>query len=128
MCISTVAVPVASLGAFFYLVMDMIIQWRVFRYARRERGAAGPVLLATLAFGAVVLAAFTSTKLQSDPLIVIIAAVAIAAVFGFERIYIGRWTEMRGNGHAVHKGGGPHSMCSDRCKTTGSSWLSHPAL
>ena len=40
-------------------------------------------------------------KLQSDPLIVIVATVAIAGVFGFQRIYLGRWTEMRGNGHPV---------------------------
>lgn len=32
--------------------------------------------------------------------------IAIGAVFGFERIYLGRWTEMRGNGHAVHEDGG----------------------
>ncbi|MBU4529292.1 MAG: APC family permease [Hoeflea sp.] len=96
---------IASLGAFFYLIMDMIIQWGVFRYRRQEIGAAGAVLLAALAFDAVVLVAFTVMKLQSDPLIVIIAAVAISAVFGFERLYLGRWTEMRGNGHAMHKAG-----------------------
>ena len=94
---------IASLGVFFYLVMDMIIQWGVFRYRRKETRAAGAVLLAAMAFDAVVLAAFTAMKLQSDPLIVIAAAVAIAAVFGFERIYLGRWIEMRGNGHAAHK-------------------------
>lgn len=91
---------------FFYLFMDMIVQWGVFRYRRQEIGAAGPVLLAALAFDAVVLAAFTALKLQSDPLIVIVAAVAIAAVFGLERIYLGRWTEMLGDGQTVHKVGG----------------------
>ena len=96
---------IASLGAFFYLIMDMIIHWGVFRYRRREVGAAGSVLLATLAFDAVVLAAFTAMKLQSDPLIVIVAAVAIAAVFGLQRIYLGRWIQMLGNGHTVHKVG-----------------------
>ena len=97
---------IASLGAFFYLIMDMIVQWGVFRYRRQEIGAAGAVLLAAIAFDAVVLAAFTAMKLQSDPAIVLYAAIAISAVFGFQRIYLGRWTEMRGNGHAVHKAGG----------------------
>ncbi|MBK8909480.1 MAG: APC family permease [Rhodospirillales bacterium] len=82
---------IASLGAFFYLVMDMIIHWGVFRFRRREIGAASPVLLAALAFDAVVLAAFTAMKLQSDPAIVLYAAIAIGAVFGFERIYLSRW-------------------------------------
>lgn len=97
---------IASLGAFFYLFMDMIIQWGVFRYRRQEIGAAGAVLLAAIGFDAVVLTAFTAMKLQSDPAIVLYAAIAIGAVFGFQRIYLGRWTEMRGARHAVHKAGG----------------------
>jgi amino acid transporter len=97
---------IAALGAFFYLFMDMIIQWGVFRYRRREIGAAGAVLMAAIGFDAVVFAAFTAMKLQSDPLIVIVAAVAIAAVFGLERIYLGRWTEKPGDGHAGHRVGG----------------------
>ncbi len=82
---------IASLGAFFYLIMDMIVHWGVFRYMRREIGAAAPILLAALAFDAVVLLAFTAMKLQTDPVIVIYAAVAISSVFVFERIYLSRW-------------------------------------
>ena len=82
---------IASLGAFFYLIMDMIIHWGVFRFQRREIGAAGSVLLAALAFDALVLAAFTAMKLQSDPAIVFYAAIAIGTVFVFERIYLSRW-------------------------------------
>ena len=83
---------IASLGAFFYLVMDMVIHWGVYRARRQEIGASGSVLLAALAFDAVVLVAFTSMKLQSDPGIVAYAAIAIGAVFAFERNYLSRWT------------------------------------
>ena len=83
---------IASLGAFFYLIMDMVVHWGVFRFQRKEIGAAAPVLLMALAFDAVVLAAFTSMKLQSDPAIVIYALLAILAVFGFERLYLKAWT------------------------------------
>ncbi|KJS38329.1 MAG: amino acid permease [Rhodospirillaceae bacterium BRH_c57] len=86
---------IASLGVFFYLVMDMIIHWGVFRFRRREIGAAGPVLLAALFFDATVLAAFTAMKLQSDPAIVLYATIGIVAVFGFERIYLARWLGQR---------------------------------
>ena len=82
---------IASLGAFFYLIMDMIVHWGVFRFRRKEVGAAGAVVLAALAFDAVVLAAFTAMKLESDPVIVLIAGMAIAAVFAFERMYLSRW-------------------------------------
>lgn len=82
---------IASLGAFFYLVMDMVVHWGVFRFRRREIGAAAPVLLMALAFDAVVLTAFTAMKLQRDPAIVAYAAFAIAAVFAYERFYLSRW-------------------------------------
>lgn len=82
---------IASLGAFFYLVMDMVVHWGVFRFMRREIGAAAPVLLLALVFDAVVLAAFTAMKLRTDPLIVLYAAAAISAVFAFERMYLSRW-------------------------------------
>ena len=82
---------IASLGAFFYLIMDMVVHWGVFRYRRKDIGASGIVLLTALTFDAVVLAAFTAMKLESDPLIVIYAATGIVAVFVFERLYLSRW-------------------------------------
>ena len=82
---------IASLGAFFYLVMDMVVQWGVFRFRRKEIGAVAPVLLMALAFDAVVLVAFTSMKLESDPAVVRYAGFAIVAIFAFERIYLSRW-------------------------------------
>ena len=82
---------IASLGVFFYLVMDMAIHWGVFRFRRKEIGAVGPVILTALGLDAVVLSAFTAMKLQSDPLIVLYAAVGITAVFALERLYLSRW-------------------------------------
>tara|TARA_R110002124_G_scaffold112195_5_gene266215 strand:+ start:7386 stop:8714 length:1329 start_codon:yes stop_codon:yes gene_type:complete len=83
---------IASLGAFFYLIMDMVVHWGVFRFRRNEIGASAPVLLLAIGFDAVVLAAFTVMKLQNDPAIVIYALVAILAVFGFEKLYLKAWT------------------------------------
>lgn len=97
---------IASLGAFFYLIMDIMIHAGVYYNLRREIGARGWVLITAIILDLGVLGAFGVIKLQSDPLIVIVAAVAIAAVFGFQRICLGRWIEMRGNGHAVHKADG----------------------
>lgn len=83
---------IASLGAFFYLVMDMLVHWGVYRHLRHEIAANGAILLCALAFDAIVLAAFTTMKLGSDPMIVLYAAVGISAVFIYERIYLSRWT------------------------------------
>ena len=82
---------IASLGAFFYLVMDMVVHWGVYRYRREEIGAAGFVLLTALSLDAVVLAAFTAMKLQNDPVIVLYAVSGIAAIFVLERLYLSRW-------------------------------------
>ena len=82
---------IASLGAFFYLTMDMAVHWGVWRYRRAEIGASGVVILAALGFDAIVLVAFTAMKLQSDPAIVAYAALTIAGVFLFERAYLSRW-------------------------------------
>jgi hypothetical protein len=71
--------------------MDMVVHWGVFRYRRKEIGAAAAVLLTALAFDAVVLVAFAAMKMESDPAIVVYALIGIAAVFGFERWYLSRW-------------------------------------
>jgi|TARA_R100000501_G_scaffold18540_1_gene40545 amino acid transporter len=81
---------IASLGAFFYLVMDMLVHWGVFRHLRHEVGAKASILLVALAADAVVLAAFTAVKLQSDPSIVFYAVAGIAAVFAAEHMFLRR--------------------------------------
>ena len=83
---------IASLGAFFYLIMDMLVHWGVFRHLGREIRANGAVLLCAIALDGFVLAAFTIMKLGSDPIIVLYAGVAISAVFFYERLYLKRWT------------------------------------
>lgn len=83
---------IASLGAFFYLIMDMIVHWGVLRYMRQEVGANPVVVILALFFDATVLVAFSILKLRTDPAIVVYAAVAITAVFIFQRFYLGRWT------------------------------------
>jgi amino acid transporter len=81
---------IASLGAFFYLVMDIIIHWGVFRNLRHDIGARGWVMLSAIALNAVVLAAFATMKWQSDPLIVILGIVGLTMVFLFERVFLAR--------------------------------------
>lgn len=82
---------IASLGAFFYLVMDMAVHYGVWRYRRAEIGASAVVLMTALSADFVVLGAFTIMKLQTDPTIVVIAFASIGCVFAFERLYLGSW-------------------------------------
>ena len=81
---------IASLGAFFYLVMDIIIHMGVYRNLCREIDARGWVLLTAIALDAVVLIAFTVLKWQSDPLIVIIGVMGMALIFVFVGVFLAR--------------------------------------
>lgn len=81
---------IASLGVFFYLVMDMIIHWGVFRHLRKQIEARGWVLLSAVALDAVVLTAFAVMKWRSDPLIVLVGAFGMALVFLFVGVFLAR--------------------------------------
>jgi len=81
---------IASLGAFFYLVMDIIIHWGVYKNLRHEIGAQGWVMLTAIALDAVVLTAFATMKWQSDPLIVILGVAGIALAFMFVGVFLAR--------------------------------------
>ncbi|MFX4221614.1 MAG: hypothetical protein ACMVO3_11960 [Thalassobaculum sp.] len=95
---------IASLGAFFYLVMDIAIHVGVYRRLRHDIGAQGWVLLTAIALDTVVLGAFAVMKGQSDPLIVVIAVAAMVGVFAFQRIYLRRWIGESSTSHESKHG------------------------
>ncbi len=82
---------IASLGAIFYLVMDIIIHWGVFRHLRKEVGAAPQILIAAILLDGLALTAFLALKWQADPAIIVVAALGICAVFIFERFFLKVW-------------------------------------
>ena len=79
---------IASLGAIFYLVMDITIHWGVLRHLHRDVGANRGILGTAIALDVLVLGAFLVIKGFSDPLIVVISLVSIAVVVGFEYFYL----------------------------------------
>ena len=93
---------IAALGAIFYLVMDIVIHWGVFRTLRREVGAHGGILLAAMLFDAVALAAFLIAKIQGDMLIVGLALGGIAVTFLMERVYLRPRRKPLQSGHPTH--------------------------
>lgn len=79
---------IASLGAIFYLVMDIAIHWGVLRHLRDEVGANPAILISAIVFDTVALGAFILIKLASDPLIIWIALGAIILIFGLEILFL----------------------------------------
>lgn len=81
---------IASMGAFFYLVMDMVIHWGVYRNLRAELSAHGWIMLTAIGLDAIVLVVFASLKWQSDPMIVVVAFAIMACVLIFEHWFLQR--------------------------------------
>ena len=81
---------IASMGAIFYLVMDIIIHWGVFHRMRTDVGANPVILVAAILLDLTVLGAFTALKLAEDPFIVALSVGGIGAIFVFEKFYLTR--------------------------------------
>ena len=81
---------IASLGAIFYLMMDIAIHWGVLRHLYQDVSANRVVLGTAIVLDIVALGAFLIVKGSSDPLIVAVSLVSIAVVVAFERFYLRR--------------------------------------
>ena len=80
---------IATLGAVFYLVMDMIVHWGVLLHLREDVGARAPILLTALVLDGLALVAVAIVKGGSDPLVLLIAVAAMVTVFILEKVYLG---------------------------------------
>ncbi len=84
---------IASLGAIFYIIMDIFIHWGVYRYLRKEVNANGFVVLAAIAFDVIVLGAFLIVKASTDMLVIYAALIGIAVIFVGERFFL-KWQKI----------------------------------
>lgn len=85
---------IASLGAVFYLVMDIIIHWGVFRKLRKEVKANPIILLTAIVLDTVVLFAFLWTKWSSDRLVVIVSLALMVLIFALEHLFLKKYPEL----------------------------------
>lgn len=85
---------IASIGAIFYLVMDMIVHWGVFKHLRKDVKANGIILISAIILDLVVLIAFLWVKASSDILVVIVSAIGIILVFTGEKWFF-HWKESK---------------------------------
>jgi amino acid transporter len=79
---------IASIGAIFYLVMDMIVHWGVFKHLRKDVNANGVILISALILDLIVLIAFLWIKASSDIFVVIVSAIGIILVFAGEKWFL----------------------------------------
>lgn len=81
---------IASIGAIFYLVMDIAVHWGVLRSLTAEVGARPAILIGAIVLDAAVLAAFVLIKASADPLVLVVSLAGIVLIFGFETLFLRR--------------------------------------
>lgn len=93
---------IASLGAIFYILMDIAIHWGIFRHVREEIGANAGILVTAMVLDAIVLAAFIWIKVQSDVVVIYASLLGIALIVTGERLYLRKrvaGNSLGSNGH-----------------------------
>ncbi len=83
---------IASIGAIFYLVMDMIVHWGVYKHLRKDVYANPVILISALLLDLIVLIAFLWIKASSDMFVVIVSLIGIVLVFAGEKWFL-RWKQ-----------------------------------
>jgi len=79
---------IASLGAIFYIVMDMAVHWGVFRHVRNKVNANRWVPMTALLLDSLILGAFVWMKVKSDILVVWVALGGMVFIFAGERLFL----------------------------------------
>jgi amino acid transporter len=79
---------IASLGAIFYILMDIAIHWGVLRHVREEIHANPVILVTAITLDVIVLIAFLWVKLQSDILVIYASVLGLVFVFAGERYFL----------------------------------------
>ncbi|NEW80266.1 MAG: APC family permease [Gelidibacter sp.] len=79
---------IASLGAIFYLVMDIGIQWGILRNLRKEVQANSAIIIAAILLDVIVLSAFLWIKASTDITVIIVALVALILIILGERWFL----------------------------------------
>lgn len=79
---------IASLGAIFYLIMDIGIQWGILRNLRKEVKANSAIIITAILLDAIVLSAFLWIKASSDITVIIVAIVGITLIVLGERWFL----------------------------------------
>ena len=79
---------IAALGIIFYLIMDIAIHWGVLRYLKRDVGANAAILVTAIVLDLLVLGGFVWVKLISDPVVIGVAALAMAVILFVESVFL----------------------------------------
>tara|TARA_R110002050_G_scaffold124313_2_gene243349 strand:+ start:8733 stop:10082 length:1350 start_codon:yes stop_codon:yes gene_type:complete len=90
---------IASIGAIFYLIMDIAIHWGLFRYLKEEVDFNPLIPLIAMFLDIVILSAFVYIRYLDDPFVLIVAFAAIVLIIIAERLFMLSHTDSDGVMH-----------------------------
>jgi len=90
---------IASIGAIFYLIMDIAIHWGLFRHLRKDVQFNPIIPLIAIIMDVIILASFIYIKYLGDPFILWVAFSGIVLVIVAERLFMISHTDKDGNMH-----------------------------
>lgn len=88
---------IASIGAIFYLIMDIAIHWGLYRHLKKDVKFNPIIPLIAIVMDIAVLSAFLYIKYLNDPLVLIVAAIGIILIIVAERLFMMSHTDDEGN-------------------------------
>lgn len=88
---------IASIGAIFYLIMDIAIHWGLFRHLKKEVKFNPIIPIIAIVMDIVILSAFIYLKYVNDPFVLVVAGIGIALVFLFQFLFMKSHTDKDGN-------------------------------
>jgi amino acid transporter len=88
---------IASIGAIFYLIMDIAIHWGLIRHLRKAVDFLPIIPFIAILLDVVVLSAFIYIKYLNDPMVLIVTAIGIVLIIVAERLFMISHTDGKGN-------------------------------
>ena len=96
---------IASMGAIFYLVMDLAVHWGVIRRLRSDLNIQVWIVITAIVLDVLVLTVFILIKLQSDSLVVWVSLIAMLLIYIAERLFLSSHRKDHHADHSTHNGG-----------------------
>ena len=90
---------IASIGAVFYLIMDIAIHWGLFRHLKKEVKFNPVIPIIAILMDIIILGAFIYMKYLNDPFVLIVSAIGIILIFLSQYIFMKSHTDEDGNMH-----------------------------
>ncbi len=90
---------IASIGAIYYLIMDIAIHWGLFRHLKKEVKFNPAIPLIAIVMDITILAAFIYMKYIIDPFVLIVSLIGLILIIISQRLFMISHTDSEGKMH-----------------------------